>query len=254
MASSENDVRIEYGKISVRGDRKENQDKAKIIVADNAVLLLTFDGMGGHLDGARAAEVALATVEKLFVDSRKPVFDPQGFLYLALGKAHDAVVADATDVAVDSRPRATGVACLVQDKAAYFAHVGDSRIYLLRDGRVNDRTRDHSHVEVLLQEGVIQEHQLKTHPMRNFVESCLGGDDAMPGITVSSKKRLKAGDTLIACTDGLWSGLAEKDLARMAARDDIPLIDNLREMVDLAVGANSPYSDNTTATSLRWLG
>ncbi|MEL7536855.1 MAG: PP2C family serine/threonine-protein phosphatase [Pseudomonadota bacterium] len=247
-------VRIEYGKISVRGDRKENQDKAKIVVSDNAALLLTFDGMGGHLDGARAADLALTTVEQMFNDARKPVFDPQGFLYMALGRAHDAVVADAEEVAIDDRPRATGAICLVQDKAAYFAHVGDSRVYLLRDGRVSDRTRDHSHVEVLLQEGVIKEHQLKTHPMRNFVESCLGGDDALPSISVSSKKRLRAGDTLIACTDGLWSGLAEKDIARMAAREDMPLIDSLREMVDRAVGANAPYSDNTTATSLRWLG
>lgn len=247
-------MRIEYGKISVQGDRKENQDKAKIVVADNAALLLTFDGMGGHFDGARAAEVALSTVEDLFNNARKPIFDPQGFLYMALGRAHDAVVNDAAEVAIDDRPRATCAICLVQDKAAYWAHVGDSRVYLLREGRVTERTRDHSHVEVLLQEGVIKEHQLKTHPMRNFVESCLGGDDALPSITVSSKKRLKAGDMLIACTDGLWSGIAEKELAKMAARDELPLIDSLREMVEQAVGANSPYSDNTTATSLRWLG
>lgn len=247
-------MRVEYGKISQLGDRKDNQDKAKVVVAENAALLLTFDGMGGHLDGARAAEVALAAVEASFLAAPKPIFDPQGFLYNALGKAHDAVVKDALGVDVDARPRATCAICLVQDKAAYWAHVGDSRVYHLRKSRVIERTRDHSHVEVLLQEGVIKEHQMTNHPMRNYVESCLGGDEALPSISVSRKKRLRDGDTLLACTDGLWSGIAESDMARLATRGDVPILDSLREMVEHAVQTNAPHSDNTTVASLRWLG
>lgn len=247
-------MRIEYGKVSLQGDRKDNQDKTTVVVAEKAAILLTFDGMGGHMDGARAAAVAMGTVERLFNEAPKPIFDPQGFLYTALGHAHDAVVEDGAAVAVDDRPRATCAICLVQDQAAYWAHVGDSRVYLLRSGRIKDRTRDHSHVEVLLQEGVIQEHQIHTHPMRNFVESCLGGDAALPSITVSRKKRLKTGDLLLTCTDGLWSGISERELGRLSKVDERPLLDNLREMADTAVAANAPYSDNTSAASLRWLG
>lgn len=247
-------MRVEYGKISQLGDRKDNQDKAKVVVADNAAMLLTFDGMGGHMDGARAAEIALASVEAMFLAAPKPIFDPQGFLYVALGKAHDAVVNDALGVDVDARPRATCAICLVQDKSAFWAHVGDSRMYLLRKSRVVERTRDHSHVEVLLQEGVITEHQMTSHPMRNYVESCLGGDDALPSITVSRKKRLRSGDTLLACTDGLWSGISEPELAKIATRTDVPVLDSLREMVEHAVKTNAPHSDNTTVAALRWLG
>ena len=247
-------LRIEYGKVSLQGYRKDNQDRVSIAVAEKAAMLLAFDGMGGHSDGARAAEVALATVERLFREAPKPIFDPQGFLYLALGRAHDAVVLDGASVDVDDRPRATCAICLVQDKACYWAHVGDSRVYLVRKGRVRERTRDHSHVEVLLQEGVIEEHQIAAHPMRNFVESCLGGDSALPGITVSRKKPLAAGDVIIACSDGLWSGLPERELARLAAREELSVVESLKEIAEKAVEANAPYSDNTTAAGIRFLG
>jgi serine/threonine protein phosphatase PrpC len=109
-------------------------------------------------------------------------------------------------------------------------------------------------VEVLLREGVIDEQEAREHPMRNFVESCLGGDQALPGITVTRKKPLQSGDVLIACTDGLWSGLGEREIARIAGRADQPVVENLRELGERAVRANGPHSDNTTAASIRWLG
>ena len=81
---------------------------------------------------------------------------------------------------LELRPRATCAVCLVQQSSAYWAHVGDSRVYHLRAGRVRERTRDHSHVELLVREGVISAGQMQNHPMRNFVESCLGGEAILP--------------------------------------------------------------------------
>lgn len=247
-------MRIEYAKISLQGDRADNQDRVEVAVAERAAMLLVFDGMGGHADGARAAEAAMQTIAGAFREERHPIFDPQGFLYRALGAAHDAVVALAGDLEVDHRPRATGAVCLIQDQASWWAHVGDSRIYQLREGRVVCRTRDHSHVEVLLKEGVIAEADAQNHPMRNFVESCLGGDDAMPGVTVTRKKPLRAGDVLIACSDGMWAGLGERQFARLASRAEHSVLENLKELGERAVQASAPYSDNTTAASLRWMG
>ncbi len=247
-------MRIEYARISLTGDRRDNQDRVAVVVGERAAMLLVFDGMGGHSDGAAAARTALESVEQYFTSARQPVFDPQGFLYAAMGRAHEAVVALGRGMDIDSRPRATGAVCLVQDQTSWWAHVGDSRIYLIRAGRVLSRTRDHSHVEVLLREGVIDEVQARDHPMRNFVESCLGGDPPLPGVTVSTGKPLQNGDVLIACTDGLWSGLGESELARIASRADRSVVDNLRELAERALDANAPHSDNTTAASLRWLG
>ena len=100
-------MQIEYAKVSALGDRSDNQDRAAIVVADNAALMMVFDGMGGHSDGARAAETGLRIVQDMFMESQLPIFDPQGFLYTALARAHDEVVSLGRDVAVDFRPRAT---------------------------------------------------------------------------------------------------------------------------------------------------
>ena len=107
-------MQVEYAKVSALGDRQDNQDRGAVVVAENAAMLLVFDGMGGHSDGARAAETALKVVQDLFMATRLPVLDPQGFLYSALARAHDAVVALGRGVAVDFRPRATCAICLVQ--------------------------------------------------------------------------------------------------------------------------------------------
>ncbi len=103
---------------------------------------------------------------------------------MALGAAHTEMVAIGLQMPLEQRPRATGAVCIVQDGAAWWAHVGDSRIYHLRAGQVIRRTRDHSHVEQLVQEGLISSQQAQHHPMRNYVETCLGGDPLLPEMLV----------------------------------------------------------------------
>ncbi len=247
-------MRIEYAKVSALGDRQDNQDRAAIVVSDDAALMLVFDGMGGHADGASAAATGIAVVQEIFTSSRQPIFDPQGFLYMALSRAHDEVVALGADVAVDFRPRATCALCLVQEGGAYWAHIGDSRIYHVRDDTVLSRSRDHSHVEVLIQEGAISEEEALDHPMRNFVECCIGGDAPVPDMSLTAMKKLAPGDVLLACSDGLWSGLGDADMAQIARPGDDNLAENLKQLSIQALNVNAPYSDNTTGTALRWLG
>ncbi len=184
----------------------------------------------------------------------QPIFDPQGFLYMALSRAHDEVVRGGQDMAVDFRPRATCAICLVQEGGAFWAHIGDSRIYLVRDGAVLTRSRDHSHVEVLIQEGAITEEEAQDHPMRNFVECCIGGDAPVPDMSITNRKKLNPGDVLLACTDGLWSGLSDADMANIGVPGKNNLVENLKALSVQALSVNSPHSDNTTGTALRWLG
>jgi serine/threonine protein phosphatase PrpC len=247
-------MQIEYAKVSALGDRTDNQDRAAVVVAEDAALMLVFDGMGGHSDGAQAAETGLRVVQDLFMDATMPIFDPQGFLYMALSRAHDEVVALGQDVAVDFRPRATCAVCLVQEGGSFWAHIGDSRIYHVRNGIVLERSRDHSHVEVLIQEGAITEEEAQDHPMRNFVECCIGGDAPVPDMSITVKRPLSPGDVLLACSDGLWSGLADDDMAQIGAPGDNNLAQNLKDLSLKALRVNAPYSDNTTGTALRWLG
>lgn len=246
-------MQVECAELSLIGDRDENQDRVAVARSANAALLIAVDGMGGHADGAKAAAVATETVADAFRRTPQPVFDPQGFLHLTVGKAHANLVQLGTELKVEARPRATCALCLVQDGAAWFAHVGDSRIYHLRQRSVFDRTRDHSHVELLLQEGLITEEEISDHPMRNFVECCLGGNFALPGMSVGAARRLSPGDLLLVCTDGFWSGLEDKDVATLGSGNE-PLAKGLRRLAELAVRNNGPYSDNTSAAALRWMG
>ncbi len=247
-------MQIEYAKVSALGDRSDNQDRAAIVVAEDAALMLVFDGMGGHSDGALAAEIGLNIVQDMFMASTLPMFDPQGFLYTSLARAHDAVVKLGADLTVDSRPRATCAICLIQECGSYWGHVGDSRIYQMRDSEVLSRSRDHSHVEVLIQEGAITEEEALDHPMRNFVECCIGGDAPVPDMSITAKRTLLPGDVLLACSDGLWSGVSDDEMAELAMRTSDSLAENLKALSVRALHVNAPYSDNTTGTVLRWVG
>lgn len=245
-------MQIEFADLSLIGNREENQDRVAVAAGEHAALMVVIDGMGGHAEGARAAETAMAALLEAFWQTPHPVFDPLGFLHLSLGRAHDEVVKLGLGLGVEARPRATCAVCLVQDSAAYWAHVGDSRIYQLRQSQVLERTRDHSHVEVLLREGLITEAEVQGHPMRNYVECCLGGDAALPEMSISTRRRLKPGDMLLLCTDGLWANLKDQDLVRFFQSADESLRESLTELGTQMVASAAPYSDNTSAAALRW--
>jgi PPM family protein phosphatase len=260
-------LRVEYADVSLLGGREENQDRVAAAVADHAALLVVVDGMGGHANGARAAEIAREIVLDAFGRTPQPLFDPMGFLHLILGRAHEEVVKLGAPLPLEQRPRATCALCLVQQGASWWAHVGDSRIYHLRGGALVGRSRDHSHVEVLLREGLITAEQAQTHPHRNYVECCLGGDPILPDMSIARRRPLEPGDVLMVCTDGLWSGVKDTEIAAElsgpagptgtpgspGATAGLPLREKLLELSQKAVARNGAASDNTSAAALRWL-
>ena len=247
-------MRIDYAELSLLGDREDNQDRVTVSAAEQAALLAVIDGMGGHSDGSRAADTALKSLLESFRQTSLPMFDPLGFLHMALSRAHDDVAKLGNGQTIDTRPRATTAICLIQEGAAFWAHIGDSRVYHMRHGKILQRTRDHSHVELLLREGKITEEELPTHPMRNFVECCLGGDPAIPEMTVSGRHVLQPGDVLLLCTDGIWANLRDSDIAGFFREDNQELRAWLEALGRRAVQASTPFSDNSTAAVLRWHG
>jgi serine/threonine protein phosphatase PrpC len=247
-------LQVEYADLSLLGGREENQDRVAVAVAEHAALLVVVDGMGGHAEGARAAEVTLKTLLEAFWHTPQPLFDPLGFLHLTLGRAHEEVVRIGLHLPLEQRPRATCAVCLVQQGSAYWVHVGDSRIYLLRQGAVAARTRDHSHVELLLREGLITPDQAHNHPMRNYVECCLGGDPVLPDMTIAQRRVLQRDDVLFVCTDGVWGCLRDTEIATALTMTGIPSRDQLAALCRTAVAAAGPTSDNTSGAVLRWHG
>jgi serine/threonine protein phosphatase PrpC len=247
-------LRVEYADISLLGAREENQDRVVAAVAEHAVLLIVVDGMGGHADGARAAEVTQKTLLEAFWHTPQPLFDPLGFLHMALGRAHEEVVRIGMSLPLEQRPRATCAVCLVQQHAAWWAYIGDSRIYHLRKGQVLTRTRDHSHVELLLREGLITAEQALNHPMRNFVECCIGGDPILPDMTLSGRRELEPDDVIFVCTDGMWATLKDDEIANRFTVGGHAIRDTLSSLGQLAVARAGGGSDNTSAAAVRWVG
>ena len=121
-------MQIEYAKVSALGDRQDNQDRAAVVGSEEAALMLVFDGMGGHSDGARAAETGLQVVQDLFMNATQPIFDPQGFLYMALSQAHDEVVCLGEDVEIDFR-RARPAPSAWYRKAALFGPTSETAVF-----------------------------------------------------------------------------------------------------------------------------
>ena len=246
-------LRVEYADISLLGGREENQDRVAAAVAEQAALLLVVDGMGGHAHGARAAQVTQQVVMEAFRHAPQPLFDPLGFLHLTLGRAHDEVVKLGAQLPLEQRPRATCAVCLIQQHASWWAHVGDSRLYHVRHGALLARSRDHSHVELLLREGLISAEQAHNHPMRNFVECCLGGDPILPDMSLTRRRPIAPDDVLLVCTDGLWGGLTDTEIAAGFATPG-ELREKLLQLGARAVQRAGGASDNTSAAALRWLG
>ena len=246
-------MRVDYADISLLGGREENQDRVSAAVAEECALLVVVDGMGGHANGARAAEVTQQVILEAFWHTPQPLFDPMGFLHLTLGKAHEEVVKLGTHLSIEHRPRATCAVCVVQQGATWWAHVGDSRLYHLRQGAVVSRTRDHSHVELLLREGLITADQAQVHPMRNFVECCLGGDPILPDMTLAKRRPLEPNDVLLVCTDGMWAGVRDTEIARELSAPGVPLRQTLMDLAERAVVRTGAASDNTSAAALRWV-
>jgi serine/threonine protein phosphatase PrpC len=247
-------VQIETAKASVLGDREENQDRVGVLRRGDTLLAVVIDGMGGHSRGDLAAQVAIDCMMNKFANAKLPLMQEQRFLSELIFEAHEAVINAGADMSMDMMPRATAAVCLIQRDRMLWAHVGDSRIYLIRDKRVMTRTRDHTHVEMLLQQGLISESQINEHPMRNFVESCLGGEIEMSILSESGPLDVQVGDCIMLCSDGLWSGFKDYEFAEQLGRADMELQDLNKHLCEVAVNRNFPISDNTSSVLLKVTG
>lgn len=232
------------------GNRSNNQDRCLVQTRRESTLLVVADGMGGHARGELAAQIAVDSLARSFVSHQGAIDEPHRFLEHAINHAHLEIVDAGRSESPPIDPRTTCVACLVQGDTAYWAHVGDSRLYLLRGGRVLTRTRDHTPVEELLQSGAIDEQDIRHHPLRNSVSRCLGGAPKLPK-TSFDQAQLQADDILLLCSDGFWSALPEERLAGLPTDGDLDAAAN--RITDAAEAESYPHSDNISLVCLRWL-
>jgi len=231
------------------GTRKYNQDRIGHWSAAQSMLMAVADGMGGHSNGEVAAQVTVDLLGRAFAQEAKPkLAEPERFLPRLIAASHAAILLEAQKRKMREAPRTVVVACLVQDGYAHWAHTGDCRFYLFRNGRIHARTRDHSIVQQLVDEGRIREEAVATHPDRNRLLQCLGGTTA-PRIDTGSE-RLAMGDILLLCSDGLWGPLNQRQLVHSLLNRPLPVA--IQELADLAEARAGGDCDNTSVVALRW--
>jgi serine/threonine protein phosphatase PrpC len=235
---------------SRKGSRKVNQDRIAYTYGRDTLLLVVADGMGGHAGGEIAAQICVRLFIERFQREAKPVLkNPFKFLQDSMTRAHEALGSYANQFSMLETPRTTCVACVVQAGYAYWAHVGDSRLYLIRDGRLIAETKDHSKVQYLVDQGIIAAGDVAKHPDRNRVFSCLGGL-VEPVIDLSKRTLLHDGDVITLCTDGFWSVLAKDELA--AWLTGAAILEAAPKVMREAEVRGGPEGDNLSAIVVRW--
>jgi len=244
-------MKLELVQLNRLGNREKNEDRLLVIERGPTTLIVVADGMGGHRGGEIASQMVVDTLERLFSLCKLPLQDPTGFLKNAIASTHTLINREAQQHKPAIDPRTTCVACLIQGTTASWAHVGDSRLYLLRDSKVLARTTDHSYVEDLFQQGLISEAEMLTHPKRSYLTQCVGGDTPRPDVAVNEFNSLEKGDVVVLCSDGFWSAVEEDLISDITEHPELEPIIN--QVAHKAESNSYPQSDNITVVAARAL-
>jgi PPM family protein phosphatase len=208
-------------------------------------LAVVADGMGGYEGGQEASRLAVETVRHVY--DRDFHDDPQQALILGLESAHANIHRYAIDHPEFHGMGTTCTALSIVDNQLHFAHIGDSRLYLVREEKISRLTRDHSYVGRLVESGIVRSEDAESHPQRHILTAALGsGRDIAPHVP-DEPVLLKNSDTLILCTDGLWSLIGEVELAQIAST--YPPTEACAKLVQTALERGAP--DNLTVVILR---
>lgn len=196
-----------------KGDREYQQDQVALFAhprATGCVLGVVADGMGGRTGGRKAADQVMLTARQLF-ERYSPDSDDAAALLRQIG--HEAhLVIKLTAIAAEQEPHSTLATFIINPGGeCHWAHSGDSRIYHFRGNQLVRRTKDHSYVQALVDQGEMTEEEASVHPKSNVLLGCLGTEEE-PKIETTFLPRLQIGDALLACTDGLWHYFTPEEL------------------------------------------
>ena len=196
-----------------KGDRDYQQDQVVLLShsrVSGCVLAVLADGMGGRSGGRKASDQVMMTARQLFERYSPERDDPAALLMQLVQEAHTVI--KLTAIAAEEEPHSTVVAFLINPGGAcHWVHAGDSRIYHYRGDHFIKRTTDQSYVQALVNRGEITEEQASVHPQSNILMGCLG-TESEPPVDIHFIPKLRAGDTLMACSDGVWHYFTNEEM------------------------------------------
>lgn len=240
-----------FGQTDVGKKREKNEDS--LLIIDSIGLFMVADGMGGHQGGECASRLAVKTVgdvlKQVFEDpeatlTEDVLFDrsnPGEILKYAIRQASHRIFEEANRNPHLKGMGTTAVTLLFRDGRGYIAHVGDSRAYLVRDGRVKQLTTDHSLVVEQLRAGFITEDEMKKHKFKNIITRSVGfQSDVDIDLLV---RELEEGDRFLLCSDGLTNLVDDGDLGKVVSKN--PAKEACQKLIELANKRGG--DDNVTA-------
>lgn len=242
---------LDIALLSDPGGRRYNEDACGHWTSERQLCCVLADGAGGHGGGDVAARLAVQELIGRF--AQQPSHNAAGLGEL-LRETNEALIGQRVPGTARADMHST-VVCLVVDfidQHAHWAHAGDSRLYWFRDGQVLDRTRDHSHVQALVDAGVIAEQDVRSHPKRSELRSALGiAGDVLEVGSADGRQPVLGGDAFLLCTDGLWEYVDDATIARALREAASPRawLDMLQAAVQQAA-AHKTSHDNYTALAV----
>ena len=232
--------------LSSKGGRATNQDHSDTAQQDSLTCWVVADGLGGHRGGEIASRLAVEHILAAFKE--QPVLSEQA-LHHYIEAANAAIIASQqTDFAL-SFMRTTVVVLVANDQYVIWGHLGDSRLYHFRQGRIQVQTKDHSVPQAMASAGEISEAEIRHHEERSALLRSLGHSEKRLLTTVAPPQRLLAGDAFLLCTDGFWEYVLETQMETDLARAQTPA-QWLTLMEQRLLACARSNHDNYTATGI----
>jgi protein phosphatase len=212
-------------------------------------LAIVADGMGGYEGGQEASRLAVDTLVGVYRDYEGD--DPQQALIEGMQAAHEEIrrygFAHPALRGMGTTCTAAAIVRCADYDALYYVHVGDTRLYLVRDGQITQVTRDHSYVGRLVEAGMISRLEAETHPQRNILTAALGTNPELIMDSPGHPEPLRAEDVLVICSDGLWGLVHDHEILGAVEKQSVERAG--RDLIDLARERGGP--DNITVNILR---
>ena len=243
---------IRIAACSLTGARSHNEDVVRHGSTPQGHFAVVADGAGGHRRGAEAAHRSADCMERLLRDGGLE-FCPAS-LTAMVRQAHRVLLAHQDSSAAERRMHSTVVTLWIDAAGdhALWTHVGDSRLYRIRQQRTDIVTSDDSVVQRMVRLGLISIEQAAHHPQKNQLVAALGIDGEVEPHTVVRPVEIQEGDAFLLCTDGWWEGLDDQALRSTLARALSPE-DWLAGMQTLIEARKMPRQDNFSAIAV-WAG